>query len=94
MRVSSVAQQLNPGLALLYFAGTIRDEMILDTDFASTFLDLADVPLPARMQGKSVLPLAKASDPSFRKEWYYEYYEWPNPESVRPHRGIRTDAIN
>jgi hypothetical protein len=57
-------------------------------DFSQT---LAGVPVPAHMQGKSVLPLAKASDPSFRKEWYYEYYEWPNPESVRPHRGIRTE---
>jgi arylsulfatase A-like enzyme len=72
-------------------AGTVRDEMVLDTDVAPTLLDLAGVPVPAHMQGKSVLPLATASDPSFRKEWYYEYYEWPNPESVRPHRGIRTE---
>jgi arylsulfatase A-like enzyme len=43
------------------------------------------------MQGKSLLPLAKASDPSFRKEWYYEYFEWPNPEKVHPCRGIRTE---
>ena len=72
-------------------AGTIRDEMILDIDLAPTFLDLAGVPIPPKMQGKSVLPLAKADDPSFRKEWYYEYFEWPDPEGVRPHRGIRTE---
>jgi arylsulfatase A-like enzyme len=72
-------------------AGTVRDELILDTDIAPTLLDLAGVPIPASMQGKSVLPLAKAADPSFRKEWYYEYYEWPNPEGVRPHRGVRTE---
>jgi arylsulfatase A-like enzyme len=72
-------------------AGTVRDEMVLDTDLAPTFLDLAGVPIPAHMQGKSVLPLAKAPDPSFRKEWYYEYFEWPNPEAVRPCRGIRTE---
>jgi arylsulfatase A-like enzyme len=72
-------------------AGTVRDEMILDTDLAPTFLDLAGVPLPAHMQGKSVLPLVAAADPSFRKEWYYEYFEWPNPEGVRPCRGIRTE---
>lgn len=71
-------------------AGTLRDEMVLDTDLAPTFLDLAGVPIPPHLQGKSVLPLAKSPDPSFRKEWYYEYYEWPNPEHVRPHRGIRT----
>jgi arylsulfatase A-like enzyme len=72
-------------------AGTVREEMILDTDIAPTILDLAGVPVPAHMQGKSVLPLTKASDPMFRREWYYEYYEWPNPEGVRPHRGIRTE---
>jgi arylsulfatase A-like enzyme len=72
-------------------AGTVRDEMVLDTDLAPTFLDLAGLPIPAHMQGKSVLPLAKAPDPSFRKEWYYEYFEWPNPEGVRPCRGVRTE---
>ncbi len=72
-------------------AGTVRGEMVLDTDLAPTFLDLAGVPAPTHLQGKSVIPLAKAADPSFRKEWYYEYYEWPNPERVRPHRGIRTE---
>ena len=72
-------------------AGTVRDEMVLDTDLAPTFLDLAGVPIPEHMQGKSVLPLAKAADPSFRQEWFYEYFEWPNPEGVRPHNGIRTE---
>jgi arylsulfatase A-like enzyme len=72
-------------------AGTVRTETALDIDLAPTFLDLAGVPIPAHMQGKSLLPLAKASDPSFRKEWYYEYYEWPNPEKVPPCRGIRTE---
>lgn len=72
-------------------AGTVRDEMVLDVDIAPTLLDIAGVPIPANMEGKSILPLAKAADPSFRKEWYYEYFEWPNPEGVRAHRGIRTD---
>jgi len=72
-------------------AGTVRDEMILDIDLAPTFLDLAGVPIPTHMQGKSVLPLARHEDPEFRKEWLYEYYEYPNPENVAVHRGIRTD---
>lgn len=73
-------------------AGTVRDEMVLDTDLAPTFLDLAGIPAPTHMQGKSLLPLAQAAIPSFRNEWYYEYFEWPNPEGVRPHRGIRTET--
>ena len=72
-------------------AGTVRDEMVLDIDLAPTLLDLAGVPIPKHMQGKSVLPLAKSEDPNFRKEWLYEYYEYPNPENVAVHRGIRTD---
>lgn len=72
-------------------AAVVRDEMVLDTDLAPTFLDLAGIPAPAHMQGKSMVPLARTADAGFRKEWYYEYYEWPNPEAVRPHRGIRTD---
>ncbi|MFT4114857.1 sulfatase [Silvibacterium sp.] len=72
-------------------AGTVRAEQVLDIDLAPTFLDLAGLPVPAHMQGKSVLPLAKAADPGFRREWLYEYFEWPNPEAVRPHRGIRTE---
>ena len=73
-------------------AGTVRRETALDIDLAPTLLDLAGVPIPENMQGKSLLQLAKASDPSFRKEWYYEYFEWPNPEKVPPCRGIRTEC--
>ena len=72
-------------------AGTTRSEMALDIDLAPTLLDLAGLSVPSQMQGKSLLPLASASNPAFRKEWYYEYFEWPNPEGVRPHRGIRTE---
>jgi arylsulfatase A-like enzyme len=72
-------------------AGMVREEMVLDVDIAPTLLDLAGVPVPSHMQGKSVLPLAKSPDPDFRREWLYEYYEYPNPENVAVHRGIRTD---
>jgi arylsulfatase A-like enzyme len=72
-------------------AGTVRSEMVIDTDLAPTLLDLAGVPVPAHMQGKSLVPLANAANPDFRKDYYYEYFEWPNPEGVRPCRGIRTE---
>jgi len=65
-------------------AGSVRKETALDIDLAPTFLDLAGVPAPAHMQGKSLLPLARASDPTFRKEWYYEYYEAPNYGKIPP----------
>jgi arylsulfatase A-like enzyme len=72
-------------------AGLTRDEMVLDVDLAPTLLDLAGVKVPDRMQGRSLIPLVRKEDALFRKEWYYEYFEWPNPESVRPCRGIRTE---
>jgi arylsulfatase A-like enzyme len=72
-------------------SGTVRREMALDVDLAPTILDLAGLPIPEHMQGKSVLPLAHAPDPRFREEWLYEYFEWPNPETVPPCRGIRTE---
>jgi arylsulfatase A-like enzyme len=71
--------------------GTVCNEMVLDLDIAPTLLDLAGVAAPQHMQGKSMLPLADKPDPNFRKEWYYEYYEWPNFWGVRPNRGIRTE---
>jgi arylsulfatase A-like enzyme len=72
-------------------AGVVREEMILDVDIAPTMLDLANVKIPAHMQGKSILPLATHADAGFRKEWLYDYYEYPNPENVAPNRGIRTE---
>ena len=74
-------------------AGTVRNEAVLDLDIAPTILDLAGVAAPAHMEGKSMISLAAAANPTFRKEWYYQYYEWPNPEGVRPHRGIRTEQF-
>jgi len=72
-------------------AGTVRKEMALDLDIAPTLLDIAGVATPQHMQGKSLLPVVQKADPEFRKEWYYEYYEWPNEWGCRPNRGIRTD---
>ena len=71
--------------------GTTREEMILDIDIAPTLLDLAGVKAPQEMQGKSMLPLMEHDNPGWRKEWFYDYYEYPENEHVQPHRGIRTE---
>ena len=71
--------------------GSVRDDMVLDIDIAPTFLDLAGIQPPAIMQGKSVLsPVSDRATQS--KEWFYEYFEWPNPEGVAPNQGIRTET--
>jgi len=73
-------------------AGTTSARMTLNLDLAPTMLDLAGVPVPTVMQGKTVMPLAegKANVP-WRTDWLYEYYEYPGYENVRPCRGVRTE---
>lgn len=71
--------------------GTRVQEMALNLDLAPTMLELAGVPVPKQMQGRSLLPLARGEKPEWRKDWVYEYYEFPEYESIRPHYGIRTE---
>ena len=71
--------------------GAGSDEMVLNVDMAPTLLDIAGVPVPSDMQGKSMLPLAEGQNIPWRKDWLYEYYEYPGFENVRPCRGVRTD---
>ena len=75
----------------MFKAGTKVDEMVLNLDFAPTLLELAGVHVPAAMQGKSLVGLAQGHNPEWRKDFLYEYFDWPGTEEVRPHRGIRTE---
>ncbi|MDE3105217.1 MAG: sulfatase [Acidobacteriota bacterium] len=73
-------------------AGTHSSELVLNVDIAPTLLDLAGLPIPPQMQGRSMLALAEGKpDPAWRKDWLYEYYEYPGFENVRPCRGVRTE---
>jgi arylsulfatase A-like enzyme len=69
------------------------DEMVLNLDLAPTLLDLAGLPVPDDMQGRSVRPLVDGSpDPGWRDDFYYRYYEYPHGwHLVRPHYGVRTE---
>jgi arylsulfatase A-like enzyme len=71
--------------------GTLCDRMVLNVDIAPTLLDVAGVPVPKEMQGRSMLPLVKDPKAEGRKDWLYEYYEYPGPHSVRKNRGVRTE---
>jgi arylsulfatase A-like enzyme len=71
--------------------GTQIDEMVLNLDVAPTMLDLAGLPVPSDMQGKSMMPLTEGEKGvPWREDWLYEYYEYPGYENVRPCRGVRT----
>lgn len=73
-------------------AGSKSEEMVLNLDVAPTLLEIAGLPAASWMQGKSLLPLSEGkSDVPWRKDWLYEYYEYPGYENVRPCRGVRTN---
>jgi len=61
-------------------------------DFPETFLEAAALPVPADMQGRSLMPLLKGQTPDdWRTSFYYHYYEYPGVHSVRRHYGVVTD---
>jgi arylsulfatase A-like enzyme len=73
-------------------AGLAPGEMAINLDIPPTILELAGIRVPDWMQGKSLLPFMKGEPPApWRKDWLYEYYEYPGNEEVKPQRGVRTD---
>ena len=72
--------------------GTVSKDIVSLLDVAQTFLDVAGQPIPADMQGRSLVPLLKGERPNnWRESFYYHYYEYPAPHRVRPHYGVVTD---
>jgi arylsulfatase A-like enzyme len=68
--------------------GRNRD-LVQNIDFAGTFLDIAGAPVPADMQGRTLVPLLRGETPAdWRKSLYYHYYEYPAVHSVRRHEGV------
>ncbi len=73
-------------------AGRAPEAFALNVDFAPTFLELAGLPVPADMQGRSLVPILKGEDnPSgWRQSLYYRYYHDPGHHNTRAHYGVRT----
>jgi len=72
--------------------GNVNTDLVSHLDLAETFLEAAGVPIPDRMQGRSLLPIFSGTTPAdWRKAFYYHYYEYPGPSHVRPHYGVITD---
>jgi arylsulfatase A-like enzyme len=71
--------------------GTRNDAIALNVDFAPTFLDAAGLPVPADMQGLSLLPVWQGATPAdWRTSMYYRYYHDPGDHDTRAHYGVRT----
>ena len=71
--------------------GSVCDDMILNADFASTFLDYAGVEIPEEFQGRSIRPLLQKQTPEdWRKAMYYRYWMHLSHHNVYAHYGLRT----
>ena len=72
-------------------AGTRSDAIGLNVDFAPTFLEAAGLPVPADVQGRSLVPVLRGRTPAdWRSSMYYRYYHDPGHHNTRAHYGVRT----
>ena len=72
--------------------GSVNNDMVINIDYAPTFLELANASIPDDIQGRSMVPLLKGKTPAdWQKAVYYRYYDFPDAHNVERHYGIRTD---
>lgn len=72
-------------------AGTLPEQFVANIDLAPTFLDLAGLPIPDSMQGRSLAPLLHGEAPKdWRKTVYYRYYHDPGHHNTAAHYGVRS----
>jgi arylsulfatase A-like enzyme len=75
--------------------GSRTKAIVQNLDFAPTFLTAAGVPVPADMQGESLLPILRHGDAAiegFRSAVYYRFEESRGPHTVPRHEGVATDG--
>lgn len=72
-------------------AGIVPVQFVGNMDLAPTFLGLAGLPIPASMQGRSLVPLLRGEAPAdWRTSFYYRYYHDPGHHNTAAHLGVRT----
>ncbi len=62
--------------------GLVKRDLTLNIDLGPTMLDLAGVPIPALVQGRSLRPLLGRGAPAWRSEIFCEEL-WDHPEIPR-----------
>jgi len=76
--------------------GKTIDEMVLNIDYAPTFLSYADADIPADMQGMDINKLLSDNNENWREDWYYEH-TWTakdlgaNVVPIVPSEAVRSD---
>ena len=72
--------------------GTTEDRLVINTDFAPTFVQYAQAETPLDRQGRSLVPLLQGDAPDdWRQALYYHYSMREAQHNVAPHYGIRTE---
>lgn len=72
-------------------AGTVAGDLVQNLDFAPTLLDAAGLAVPADMQGRSFLDIARGDVPAdWRDAVYYRYWMNRAHFNIPSHLGIRT----
>ena len=69
--------------------GKSRDQMILNIDFAPTFISWAGLKIPTEMQGRSFAPLVGGQMIPWREDFYHEF-TWTADGRIVPSEGMRS----
>jgi arylsulfatase A-like enzyme len=73
-------------------AGSVSSGMLLNIDFAPTFMDYAGIDAPDEVQGQSGRELLEGNSPEgWRTGLYYRYWMHTLGHRIIPHYGIRND---
>jgi arylsulfatase A-like enzyme len=71
-------------------AGTVREELLTNLDFAPTLLDYAGIPTPKEMQGVSGRAMLRGAVPrEWQRSFYYRYWDHGG-HNVCAHYGLRS----
>jgi N-acetylglucosamine-6-sulfatase len=77
--------------------GSRAKHLVQNIDYGPTFLEAAGVEVPAEMQGKSLVPMMKATQKGgqdqlvWRDTIYYHYYEHGGEHQVPRHEAVRDE---
>lgn len=71
-------------------AGTINSDLVINLDYAPTFLEYAGLPVPEDMQGRSLVSLLTGKTPNdWRTIFYYQHFDI-QPDGELANCGVRT----